>query len=105
MNRDVMNEIKKEISENRIIIYMKGTKEMPRCGFSAAAVQVLNEYGVAYKDVNVLEDQDKWTAIKQYSDWPTIPQIYIDGQFIGGSDIIREMHTKGELKPLINKTA
>jgi len=104
MTRNVMDEIKKEISENRIIIYMKGTKEMPRCGFSAAAVQVLTEYGVPFKDINVLEDQDKWAAIKQYSDWPTIPQVYIDGRFIGGCDIIREMHDKGELRPLIEKT-
>jgi len=103
MTRNVMEEIKKEISENKVVIYMKGTRDMPRCGFSAAAVQVLNEYGVPIKDINVLEDQEKWAAVKQYSDWPTIPQIYIGGQFIGGCDILREMHAKGELKPIIAK--
>jgi len=103
MSRDVMAEIKKEISENKVVIYMKGTQEMPRCGFSAAAIQVLNEYGVPIKDINVLEDQEKWAAVKQFSDWPTIPQIYIGGQFIGGCDILREMHAKGELKPIIAK--
>jgi len=103
MSRDVLSEIKKEVSENKILIYMKGTQDMPRCGFSAAAVQVLSEYGVPFKDINVLEDQEKWAAVKQFSDWPTIPQIYIGGQFIGGCDILREMHTKGELKPIIAK--
>ena len=103
MSRDVMAEIKKEISENKVVIYMKGTQEMPRCGFSAAAIQVLNEYGVPIKDINVLEDQEKWAAVKQFSDWPTIPQIYIGGQFIGGCDILREMHAKGELRPIIAK--
>ncbi len=103
MARDVAEEIKKEITENKMIIYMKGTKDLPRCGFSAASIEVLNQLGVPFKDVNVLEDQEKWAAIKQYSDWPTIPQIYIGGEFVGGCDIIREMHAKGELLPLVKK--
>lgn len=103
MARDVMEEIRKEVAENKIVIYMKGTKEMPRCGFSAAAVGVLQEYGVPIKDINVLEDQEKWAGVKQFSDWPTIPQIFIDGHFVGGCDILREMHAKGELQPLIKK--
>lgn len=103
MARDVMDEIKQEVTGNKIVIYMKGTKEMPRCGFSAAAVEVLNQYGLPIKDINVLEDQEKWAAVKQYSDWPTIPQIYIGGQFVGGCDILREMHAKGELQPLVKK--
>jgi monothiol glutaredoxin len=103
MARDVAEEIKKEITENKMIIYMKGTKDLPRCGFSAASIEVLNQFGVPFKDVNVLEDQEKWAAIKQYSDWPTIPQIYIGGEFVGGCDIIREMHAKGELLPLVKK--
>ena len=103
MARDVTEEIKKEIADNKMVIYMKGTKEAPRCGFSAAAVEVLNQFGVPFKDVNILEDQEKWAAVKQYSDWPTIPQIYIGGEFVGGSDIIREMHAKGELLPLVKK--
>ena len=103
MDRDVMEEIRNEISGNKVVIYMKGTKDMPRCGFSAAAVAVLQEFGVPIKDINVLEDQEKWAAVKRFSDWPTIPQIYIDGQFIGGCDIVREMHARGELAPLIKK--
>ncbi|HEY3175938.1 MAG TPA: Grx4 family monothiol glutaredoxin [Candidatus Polarisedimenticolia bacterium] len=103
MARDVMEEIRKEVADNKVVIYMKGTKEMPRCGFSAAAVGVLQEYGVPIKDINVLEDQEKWAGVKQFSDWPTIPQIFIDGQFVGGCDILREMHAKGELQPLIKK--
>jgi len=103
MSRDVMEEIRKEIADNKIVVYMKGSKEMPRCGFSAAVVEVMNQFGVPYKDVNILEDQEKWMAIKQYSDWPTIPQIYIDGAFIGGCDIVRDMHAKGELEPLVRK--
>jgi monothiol glutaredoxin len=105
MARDVIEEIKSEVTGNRVVIYMKGTKEMPRCGFSAAAVTVLQEFGVPIKDINVLEDQEKWAALKQFSDWPTIPQIYIDGKFIGGCDIVREMHARGELAPLIRKSA
>lgn len=103
MSRDVMAEIKQEVDENPIVLYMKGTKEFPQCGFSAAVVQVLNSYGVAYKDVNILADEEKWMALKTFSDWPTMPQIYIDGQFIGGCDITREMHASGELKPLVEK--
>ena len=103
MSRDVMEEIKKEIGNNKLIIYMKGTKEDPRCGFSAATLEVLNQLGVPYKDVDVLEDQEKWVAIKQFSDWPTIPQVYVDGEFVGGCDIVREMHAKGELLPIIKK--
>ena len=103
MSRNVMEEIKSEIEGNKIIIYMKGTKEMPRCGFSAAAIEVLKSYGVPFKDVNVLEDPEKWQAVKQYSDWPTIPQVYIGGEFVGGCDIVREMHAKGELEPIVRK--
>src|SRR6185295_12530482 len=102
MSRDVMAEIKKEVEDNKVLIYMKGTQDAPRCGFSAAAVGVLKEMGVPIKDVDVLADQAKWQAVKVYSDWPTIPQVYVGGQFIGGGDIVREMHAKGELKPLVD---
>src|SRR5437867_8405130 len=101
MTRSVMDEIKKEVEENAVLIYMKGTKEMPQCGFSAAAVQVLNSYGVPFKDVNVLADPEKWAAVKTYSQWPTIPQIYIGGKFVGGCDIVRELHARGEITPLL----
>jgi monothiol glutaredoxin len=96
-----MDEIRGEVESNPVLIYMKGTREMPRCGFSAAAVEVLSQYGVPVRDVNVLEDAEKWAAVREFSDWPTIPQIYVGGKFLGGCDIIREMHARGELKPLI----
>ena len=101
MARQVMDEIQLEIAEHPVLIYMKGTKEMPQCGFSAASIQVLSSYAVPIKDVNVLADPEKWSAVKTFSQWPTIPQVYIGGRFIGGCDIIREMHAKGEIAPLI----
>ena len=104
MNRDVMAEIKKEVDDNSVVLYMKGTKDFPQCGFSAAVVEVLKGYGTPFKDVNILADEEKWMALKTFSDWPTMPQVYIGGQFVGGCDIVREMHTKGELKPLLEKT-
>lgn len=101
MTRDVMQEIEQEIAANPVILYMKGTKEMPMCGFSAAVVQVLKDVGAEFKDVNVLADPDKREAIKRFSDWPTLPQLYVGGQFVGGCDIVREMQNKGELEPLV----
>jgi monothiol glutaredoxin len=98
-----MVEIKKEVEEHPVLIYMKGTKEAPQCGFSAASIQVLGSYGVPVKDVNILVDQEKWAAVKTFSQWPTIPQIYIGGKFIGGCDILREMHARGEIAPLIEQ--
>lgn len=103
MPRSVMEEIKKEVETNHVLIYMKGTKEAPECGFSAAAVQVLGSYGVPLKDVNVLADPEKMRAVKEFSNWPTIPQIYIGGKFIGGCDIVKEMHARGEIAPLLRK--
>jgi len=103
MSRQVMDEIKQEVESNPVLVYMKGTKEMPQCGFSAAVIQVLGSYGVPVKDVNVLVDQEKWAAVKTFSQWPTIPQIYIGGKFVGGCDIVREMHAKGEIAPLIEQ--
>jgi monothiol glutaredoxin len=76
---------------------------MPQCGFSAAAVQILSTYGAPITDVNVLADHEKWAAVKVFSNWPTIPQIYIGGKFVGGCDILREMHAKGEIAPLVEK--
>ena len=103
MSRSVVDEIKKEVEESPVLIYMKGTKEAPQCGFSAAAIQVLSAYGVPIRDVNVLADHEKWAAVKVFSQWPTIPQIYIGGRFVGGCDIIREMHAKGEIAPLVEQ--
>jgi monothiol glutaredoxin len=99
----VMDTIKKEVEENPVLIYMKGTADRPQCGFSAAAVQVLQAYKVPFKDVDVLADPAKWQAVKIFSSWPTIPQIYIGGKFVGGCDILREMHAKGEIQPLLDK--
>ena len=103
MSRDVMAEIEAEVKESRVVLYMKGNRSMPQCGFSAAAVAILRELGVTFKDVDILKDSDKRDGIKRYSDWPTIPQLYVDGEFVGGSDIMREMHASGELKSLLTK--
>jgi monothiol glutaredoxin len=92
--------IKKQISENPILIYMKGTPQFPQCGFSAAVINVFNQLGVKYQTVDVLADPEIREGIKMFSNWPTIPQVYIQGKFIGGCDIVREMNSRGELKPL-----
>lgn len=98
---DVIDEIRKEIAENKVLIYMKGTPSFPQCGFSARTIEVFEDLGYPYATVNVLADPEKREAIKTFSNWPTIPQVYINGEFIGGCDIIREMHAKGELEPLV----
>ncbi|WP_420546855.1 Grx4 family monothiol glutaredoxin [Curvivirga sp.] len=90
-------QIESEINENDVVLFMKGTPVFPQCGFSAAVVQVLNHVGVPFKGINVLEDMDVREGIKEYSSWPTIPQLYIKGEFIGGCDIVREMFETGEL--------
>lgn len=95
---DIKDDIDRTIEENDVVVFMKGTPEQPQCGFSDTAVQVLESYGVSIEGRDVLQDPDLRQAIKEYSDWPTIPQIYIDGEFIGGSDILRELHQKGELE-------
>ncbi|KFE35756.1 Grx4 family monothiol glutaredoxin [Thioclava atlantica] len=94
------DQIKQDIAENDVVLFMKGTKEMPQCGFSSRVAGVLNFMGVTYKDVNVLADQDIRQGIKDYSDWPTIPQLYVKGEFVGGCDIITEMTLSGELDQL-----
>ena len=101
MENVVFERIKKDIADNDVILYMKGTAEFPQCGFSALAVQVLSQLGVTFKDVNVLEDKDIRQGIKDFSNWPTIPQLYIAGEFIGGSDIMREMYETGELQDML----
>jgi monothiol glutaredoxin len=95
--------IREAIESNRIVIYMKGTPSFPMCGFSAATVEVFNELGVPYETVDVLKDPEIREGIKRYSNWPTIPQVYIDGKFVGGCDIVREMHANGELAPLVRE--
>jgi len=98
---DVMDEIAREVRDNRVIVYMKGTPNFPMCGFSAATVEVLREIGVPFKAVDVLAAPEKREAIKAFSNWPTIPQVYVDGKFVGGCDIVREMHARGELAALL----
>lgn len=100
MENIIFDQIKKEIASNDVVLYMKGTGVFPQCGFSAAVVQILSEFGVSFKDVNVLEDQTIREAIKEFSQWPTIPQLYVKGEFIGGCDIVREMAETGELAQL-----
>ncbi|MEM6532413.1 MAG: Grx4 family monothiol glutaredoxin [Myxococcota bacterium] len=102
MSRDVHTEIKDTVEGNNVVLFMKGNRSFPMCGFSAAVVEVLLQTGVEFKEINVLEDQDIRQGIKEYSDWPTIPQLYVRGQFVGGCDIVREMHAKGELEPVLN---
>ncbi|MFN8545955.1 MAG: Grx4 family monothiol glutaredoxin [Candidatus Binatia bacterium] len=100
---DVMDEIAREVRENRVVIYMKGNPRFPMCGFSAATVEVLDELGVAYKAVDILAEPEKREAIKAFSNWPTIPQVFVGGKFVGGCDIVREMHARGELAPLVRE--
>lgn len=93
--------IKQQIESNDVILFMKGNAMMPLCGFSAKAVNVLKSYGVKFATVDVLQDEEIRQGIKVYSNWPTIPQLYVKGEFIGGCDIISEMHESGELKGLL----
>ena len=97
----IQEKIDEQVKKNKILLYMKGTPSFPMCGFSAATIQVLDSYNVPYESVNVLDDPAIRDGIKRYSNWPTIPQLYINGEFVGGCDIVREMHAKGELGPLI----
>jgi len=99
---DVMDEIAREVRDNKVLVYMKGTPSFPMCGFSAATVQVLRDIGVPFKAVDVLAEPEKRDAIKSFSNWPTIPQVYVGGKFIGGCDIVHEMHARGELAQLLH---
>ena len=99
----VFERIEKDINENDVVLYMKGTKQIPQCGFSATVVQVMERLGIKeFKDINVLADAEIREGIKQFTNWPTIPQLYVKGEFIGGCDIIREMYENGELKELLD---
>jgi monothiol glutaredoxin len=100
--QDTQQRIKQQVSGNRVVLYMKGTPQFPQCGFSALAVQVLNACGVNdFHHVNVHADAEIREGIKQYANWPTIPQLYVNGEFVGGSDIMREMYQSGELQKLL----
>ena len=93
--------IKSQIEENDVVLFMKGSADMPQCGFSGLSVQILSHLGVPFKDINVLENDELREGIKTFSNWPTIPQLYVKGEFIGGCDIVREMFESGELKTYI----
>jgi monothiol glutaredoxin len=96
---DVQARIADDVKSNDVLLYMKGTPAFPQCGFSAVTVQILSHIGVKFKAVNVLEDQDVREGIKSFSNWPTIPQLYVKGEFVGGADIVREMFEQDELVP------
>ena len=101
---DAQERIRKQVTENKVVLYMKGTPEAPQCGFSAAAVQMLEACGVEdVATVNVLADPDIRQGIKEFSNWPTIPQLYVSGEFVGGTDIMREMYQSGELKKILGQ--
>jgi len=93
-----------DIENNSIILYMKGTQERPMCGFSARVVNTLNSHSVVFQDVNVLEDPEIRVRLSEYSNWPTIPQLFVNGELIGGCDIVMEMESKGELRDILNKS-
>lgn len=97
----VTNRIKEDVNANDVVLYMKGTPVFPMCGFSAAVVQVLTHMGVKFKGINVLDDPALRQGIKDYSNWPTIPQLYVKGEFVGGCDIVREMFQTGELQQVL----
>ncbi len=101
MTNPVFDRIQKEISENDVVLYMKGTPVFPQCGFSAAVVQILSILQVPFKGVDILPDGDLRQGIKDFANWPTIPQLYVKGEFIGGCDIVREMYESGELQTLL----
>ena len=97
----IADRIKSDIQNNSVILYMKGNSEMPKCGFSAVVVQILQNLNVPFKSVDILIDPETRQGIKDFSNWPTIPQLYVKGEFIGGCDIVREMFENGELKALM----
>lgn len=103
MSNPVFERIQQDIDGNEVVLFMKGTPVFPQCGFSAAVVQVLSHLGVRFKGINVLDDPGLRQGIKDFSSWPTIPQLYVKGEFVGGCDIIREMFQSGELQELLDQ--
>ncbi|MGB6975892.1 MAG: Grx4 family monothiol glutaredoxin [Gammaproteobacteria bacterium] len=100
----VEERIKKQLKDHAVVLYMKGTPEVPQCGFSARALQILKSSGIKkFKTYNVLEDDELREGIKKYGDWPTLPQLYVRGELVGGSDILKELYENGELKNILNE--
>ena len=104
MDNPVFDRIKQEISENDVVVFMKGTPVFPQCGFSATVVQVLSHLGVKFKGIDVLQDPGLRQGVKEFTNWPTIPQLYVKGEFVGGCDIIREMFQSGELQEFLTQS-
>ena len=100
----VFERIRQDIGDNEVVLYMKGTPVFPQCGFSSTVVQVLSHIGVQFKGIDILADPELRDGIKQFSNWPTIPQLYVKGEFVGGCDIVIEMHENGELADLLSNT-
>lgn len=101
MDQTVAERIKRDLADNDVVLYMKGTPVFPQCGFSAAVVQVLSHLGVKFKGIDILVDPALRQGIKEFTNWPTIPQLYVKGEFVGGCDIVREMYEAGELQDLL----
>ena len=101
MTPELKARIDELVQNNKILVFMKGSKLMPQCGFSNNAVQILNSFGVPFETVDVLEDYEIRQGIKEYSNWPTIPQVYVNGEFIGGSDVLIELYQDGQLEPML----
>jgi monothiol glutaredoxin len=102
---DVSSRIEEIVKQNDVVLFMKGTALFPQCGFSSRAIAILDHLGTSYETVDVLQDQDIRNGIKEFSDWPTIPQLYVHGEFVGGSDIMMEMFESGELQQLVSASA
>lgn len=101
MSEDVLSKIEQQVKNNKVMLYMKGNPTAPQCGFSAHTVEILRSYGIPFETADVLADPVIRDGIKRYSNWPTIPQVYIDGKFVGGCDIVSELHERGELEPML----
>ena len=100
---DVRDRIEEVVKNNDVVLFMKGTPQFPQCGFSSRAIAILDHLGVKYESVDVLQDPEIRAGIKDYSDWPTVPQLYVNGEFVGGSDIMMEMFQAGELQTLVDE--
>ncbi len=103
MDNPVFDRIRGDVSQNKVMLYMKGTPMFPQCGFSARVVQILTHMGVPFQSANVLEDMELREGVKEFAQWPTVPQLYIDGEFVGGCDIVMEMFQSGELETLLSE--
>ena len=103
MDEQLRQRIENDLKNNKVILYMKGTADMPMCGFSGKTVAILKQYNVPFNTFNILEDEDIRQGLKEYSDWPTFPQLYVNGELVGGCDIVSELHESGELEKILGK--